>query len=349
MDPKRPVDFGFAIQHAFAESDSKPERSLSFKFPPDLQESTRQDLLSSLPSELRLRILEMLPTASILNLFLASSAFRQLRENLSQTFWKSRLYFDVPWCADMVLKQVNSQKNKGGYVRFHRLLRDVIDTSRFGAYGPIGRGGKRTITKDSLALRNRRHVWLNCERILEDIEARQAIAREQAGPIWTGSRGLISRKVASVSHPSTHRPEITSDVYFASYQDRTSQLKGITAHMTHQGHIIGIELHLSHEHSSQPHSNRLLGNRGELTDKVTIVSSASVVAVMISFGSIQQNQDQSAMVALSLVVEDRPSEPTYTVGSWNDGDVVQILFADTGMEVIGLTGEFNVCAHRLSY
>lgn len=337
MDPKRPLDFDFAIHHVL--TDSEPELSFSFKFSPDHQESARHDFFSSIPSELRLRILEMLPTASVLNLFLASSAFRQLRENLPQSFWKSRLFFDVPWCADMVLKQMNSQNH--GHVRFNQLLRHVMDASRFGSYEPEGSGDRRTITKDSLALRNRRHVWLNCERILKDIEARQAIAREQAGPIWTGLRGLTSRKVTSVSRPSTHKPEVTSDVYFVPDLDRKSQLREITAHVARQGHIIGIEFHLSHETSS-----RLLGNRSDFTDKVTIVPGASVVAVMIFFGSLQQNQDKSAMFGLGLVMEDRPLEPTYTIGSWNDRDVVQILRAESGMEVIGLTGEFNVCSHR---
>lgn len=340
MDPKEPLSFKFVIDKA----SRAVAPGLSFKFPLDGQDMNakssqplRSDCFSFIPTELRLRVLEMLPTASVLNLFLASSAFRELRGNLPQSFWKFRLFFDVPWCAHMVLAQTTSQRS--GQILFNQLLHQLKEASKSGIWTMAENNGgdKSTLTKDSLGLKNRRHVWLNCERILKDIEARQATVRQQAGSIWTGLRSLTSRKVISVSRPSEHRPDVTSDAYLVPDLDKKGQPREITAHLARDGHIVGVEFKLSHESSG-----RLFGNRSDIVDRTVFDSDMPIVALMISFGSLQRHQDKSAMFSLGIVVEDCPSEPVYTIGAWNGQDVIQILRAESGMEVIGITGEFNV-------
>lgn len=339
MDPEGPFNFDLVIDKA----SRAPEPGLLFTFPLNGQDMNRTssklgrtDCFSILPSELRIRIVEILPTASVLDLFLASSAFRQVRESLPQSFWKSRLFWDVPWCADMVLAQIPSQRS--GQMFFNQLLRQLKEASKAGTWGPTKKDGDKSIlTKDSLGLRSRRHVWLNCERILKDIEARHAVVRQQAGSIWTHLRSLTSRKVISVSRPDTHKPDVTSDVYFVPDLDEKGQLTEITAHFARDGHIIGIEFQLSHGNSG-----RLFGNRSDIVNRIAFALDTPIVAVMLSFGSLQCNQDNSAILGLRMVVEDRPSQPTYTIGAWNDQDVVQVLRAETGTQVIGITGEFNV-------
>jgi hypothetical protein len=180
-------------------------------------------------------------------------------------------------------------------------------------------------------------VWLNCERILKDIEARHATVRQQAASIWADLRSLTSRKITSVSQPSEHKSCVTSDSYLLPDPDRKGQLREIIAHFASDGHIVGVEFQLAYESSG-----RLFGNRSDIVDLVVFNSDAPIIAVMLSFGSLQWNQDKSEIFGLGIVVEDRPSEPAYTIGAWNGQDVIQILRAESGREVIGITGEFNV-------
>lgn len=332
VDPKGILNFDTVIDKA----SPTVEPGLSFKFPAvKSSQALQDDRFSIVPSELRLRILEMLPTASVLDLFLASPAFRQLCDALSQSFWKSRLPFDVPWCADVVL-QTTSQRSSE--VSFDKLLYQLREASKSGAWAlsKENLGNESSSTKESLRLKNRRHVWLNCERILDDIESRHAIAQQQESSVWTTLQNMITHKVISVSRPSDHRPKATSDVYVVPDLDRKSRLQEVTAYFTRDGHIIGLQFQISHESSK-----RLFGTRSDIVDHVTVDSDVPIIAVMISFGSLQENQDKSAMLGLGIVVEGR-SEPTYTIGAWNNQDVIQILRAEPGMEVIGITGEFNV-------
>ncbi|KAJ5831955.1 hypothetical protein N7474_000266 [Penicillium riverlandense] len=244
----------------------------------------------------------------------------------------------------MVLAQTTSQK--GGHIFFNQLLHQLKEASKSGSWAlteNIG-GDKSTLTKDSPGLKNKRHVWLNCERILEDIEIRHATARQQAGSIWTDLRSLTSRKATSVSRPFEHRPDVTSDAYLIPDLDKKGQLREIIAHFARDGHIVGVEFQLAHEGSG-----RLFGNRSDIVDLISFNSNTPIIAVMMSFGSLQRNQDKSAMFGLGIVVENRPSEPAYTIGAWNGPDVIQILRAESGMEVIGITGEFNVSPPKSSW
>lgn len=98
MDPQMAVN----LQPLVSEASKTSKPGFSFKFRREkevVSKSTlwnQTDRLSSISTELRLRVLEMLPTNFVLNLFLASPAFRELSFNLPQSFWRSRLLFDVP-------------------------------------------------------------------------------------------------------------------------------------------------------------------------------------------------------------------------------------------------------------
>lgn len=162
MDPNGPFD----LKDLIAEASSESSSGLSFAFHPGKihEESNSTRSLLCIPRELQLCILEMLPTQSVLNLFLASPHFRACAKVLPRSFWESRLYFDVPWCADMVLSQISQQRRSE--VHLDRLLYLLKEVSAVAGYERDW---------DYLALKNRRRIWLNCERILQDIKSHEEL------------------------------------------------------------------------------------------------------------------------------------------------------------------------------
>lgn len=339
IDPKGPFDFDSIIEKVSRVAGS----TLSFKLSPAKSNRPPQnDYFSSIPPELRLAVLGMLPTASVLNLFLASSSCRELSVALPQSFWKSRLFFDVPWCADMILAHTTGIR--GSHIRFDKLLYQLKEASKTGAWALSNEtgGNGSSSTRDSLRLKNERRVWLNCVQILKDIESRNAIVQQQHTSIWASRRDLTSHKATSVSWPDGHLAEATSDVYFVLGPDRATQLLGIIAYLAIDGHIVGVEFQLSHGHSRQ-----LFGIRSGKVNAVAFDSNAPIIAIMISFGPLEPFDDDSAIFGLGIVVEDHPSEPAYILGAWDSQDVMQVFRAEPDMEVIGITGEFNVCQPNL--
>ena len=166
MDPNRLFD----LRPFIIEASTETESSFTFVFNHDREiqdrsDSGKSDNLSRVPYELRFRILEMLPTQSVLNLFLASPHFRQCAKNLPRSFWESRLFFDVPWCAEIVLCQVQ-QRSK---IQWNELLRLLTDASAV--------AGHDSDSLYYLALKNRRRIWRQCGRILKEIESQQSLRR----------------------------------------------------------------------------------------------------------------------------------------------------------------------------
>ena len=147
---------------------TETESSFTFVFNHDREtqdhpDSRKSDNLSLIPYKLRFRILEMHPTQSVLNLFLASPHFRQCAKNLPRSFWESRLFFDVPWCADIVLSQVQQRS----IIQWNELLRLLKDAAAV--------AGHDSNSLDYLAFKNRRRIWRQCERILKEIESQQSL------------------------------------------------------------------------------------------------------------------------------------------------------------------------------
>ncbi|KAL4958980.1 uncharacterized protein BDV14DRAFT_185602 [Aspergillus stella-maris] len=127
------------------------------------------NILSLLPRELQLNILELLPTPSMLNLILASPDFRPCTQHLPSSFWKSRLHLDMPWCADIIHSQIqslqwNGTEKENQRVHFDRLLRFLKDFYKTPGQEPDGEN------LEFKGLRNRRRIWLLCERIVKEMQ-----------------------------------------------------------------------------------------------------------------------------------------------------------------------------------
>jgi hypothetical protein len=175
MDPNGPFD----LQALFAQASLPPatdtESSFSFSFPTNLERTTSTQpsasILSLLPMEIHLQILDILPTPSVLNLLLASPNFRHFTNGkLPDSFWKSRLYFDMPWCADIVLEQVKQQRDAGVAVRYDQLFSLLKETSMPDESGTESEASSNI---GFMALKNRRRIWRNCEMILERVRVSQ--------------------------------------------------------------------------------------------------------------------------------------------------------------------------------
>lgn len=171
MDPEGPFNCQPLLDRAYAST--LPGYSFTFSIRPAQTSlpvhphpEPKVNILALLPREHQLSILELLPTSSVLNLFLASPDFRCLAEHLPPSFWKSRLFFDMPWCADVILPQIQTaQGNRAekGSVQFNQLLRFLREF-----YTSPGQetDGENLEFK---GLRNRRRIWMNCERIVREM------------------------------------------------------------------------------------------------------------------------------------------------------------------------------------
>lgn len=120
------------------------------------------DPFSSLPWDVRYRILQMLPSPSIINMVIASAAFRGATCDLPDSFWRLRLDYDCPWIDQGSLRQKITQT--GGQVNYKALIRLIKEA----AARPEDRMNK---DQDSwLNFRNRHRIWTCCEVILRKLE-----------------------------------------------------------------------------------------------------------------------------------------------------------------------------------
>ncbi|KAL4791703.1 hypothetical protein BDV19DRAFT_392913 [Aspergillus venezuelensis] len=181
LDPEGPFNCQPLLDHAststqpgysfaFLDSAKLAKATPSAHLPP--KANVNVNILSSLPRELQLNILELLPTSSVLNLFLASPEFRSCAENLPSSFWKSRLFFDVPWCADILLSHIqiaqhNNMEKEKYRLQFNRLLRFLKEFYKAPGQEPDDEN------LEFKGLRNRRRIWLLCERIVREMEVQQ--------------------------------------------------------------------------------------------------------------------------------------------------------------------------------
>lgn len=337
MNPQRKVDLRPLVNAALETS----QKGLSFNIKCDkrvgsgLDVKVHSDALSAIPTEVRLLILEILPTQSVLNLFLASSAFRELSMNLPQTFWRSRMLIDAPWCGGEALAEVLRQETSA--YPFDKLVRLIRETSAPGGGKLDDNDSLVGFVKDSMTLRNRRRIWINSEQIIREIETRHAAVRPVTGIISTQMRKLASRCTIFISRDLGEMPQAASTVYFVPDIVKKRHQNKITAYFGADSQIVGVEFLLLDELSS-----RLFGNRSELTSQITLDSPKVILGLCLSFGSPALNEKERRIRGIGFITHDSPSKPAYVLGNLDDGDIVQVLRVRSGQEVVGIAGEFSV-------
>lgn len=330
MDPQGPLDLTPLIGKA-----STPSKTgYSFVFP-QLEKSKSKidkDMLSTLPLEVRGVILEMLPTESVMNLFLASPAFRRLTNDLSTSFWRSRIVLDLPWCAKTALEQIEKSTIKPPMDRLYRQIKESSQSDCWDAFEDE-KEEEGIFDRNSMGLKNRRRIWLNCERTLRGIESQQMAVRQQAGIVSPVMSRVTSSRLVSISRQTL--PDATLDVYFVPSPDQKGLLKDVITHFA-GGEVIGIEFQLFGEECG-----RLFGHRGSNVERATIEPGSTIVEIILSFGPNDGDQQDANIRGLGLTFEGQMN-PTHILGRLNDWDVIQVLRVNPGMEVVGVTGEFNV-------
>ncbi|KAF4228985.1 hypothetical protein CNMCM6805_001779 [Aspergillus fumigatiaffinis] len=157
-DPLKPVD----ISELVSASKSANPGSTNAIVNGDTLKLSAVDLFSSLPWDVRYRILQMLPSASIIDLVIASTAFRGAARDLPDQFWRLRLAYDCPWIDQDSLRQNIAQA--GGQVNYKDLIRLIKEAA---ARPEDGKNGDQ----DSwLNIKNRHRIWICCEVILGKLE-----------------------------------------------------------------------------------------------------------------------------------------------------------------------------------
>ncbi|KAH8431534.1 uncharacterized protein LDX57_009196 [Aspergillus melleus] len=118
------------------------------------------DVFDKLPNELRLEILNLLPTASALALKAAS--WTMLTTPLS---WQQKLTSDMPWLWEFRDLEVDIYKSQKLNEKLYQVISELDDKSRY----------KEEATDYIPGLVNRRRIWVVCESIrslyLEKLEA----------------------------------------------------------------------------------------------------------------------------------------------------------------------------------
>ena len=118
------------------------------------------DIFDKLPNELRLEILNLLPTASALALKAASWAM--LTTPLS---WQQKLASDMPWLWEFRDLEVDICKSQKLNERLYQVKSELEDRSRY----------KKDTVDEIPGLVNRRRIWGVCESIrslyLEKLDA----------------------------------------------------------------------------------------------------------------------------------------------------------------------------------
>jgi hypothetical protein len=278
-----------------------------------------------MPSELRMQVLEMLPTNSVLNLFLASSAFREIASSLPQRFWRSRIFTDFPWWLESSLNlATNSDQESFPFDKLFYLMRKA--------------------SKENIILKSRRRIWKNSERIIKDIETRHKDIRQGVGncsariPSFSqGSRRLTSYRAIAISRDFQEMPQAASALEFAGDEKDSGQLTELTAYFGATEQIIGLEFRLIKESPG-----RLLGTRSASASKVAIQPGCVVTAMLVSFGSPEINAKERRVRGIGIITSDSPAKPAYILGQLNDKVVLQTMRAEPEMAIVGIAAEFNV-------
>lgn len=108
------------------------------------------DIFDKLPSELRLEILNLLPTASALAL--KSASWTMLKTPLS---WKQKLASDMPWLWEFRDIEIDLCKSETINYQLYRIFSELEEKSRY--------SDKPANCIPGLV--NRRRIWGVCERI----------------------------------------------------------------------------------------------------------------------------------------------------------------------------------------
>ncbi|KAL2819182.1 hypothetical protein BJX63DRAFT_382649 [Aspergillus granulosus] len=323
-DPTKQGDFSELIREAM-----NPDPHLGY-LPPDGYTPISDDPFARLPTEVHHMILELLPSQSVLNLFLSSRVFRVLSTNLPQTFWKSRICIDAPWAEiPSGYKNIWGKTGRVDYKALLLLLKNASSTL------PTGRNPRY---ETWLSLMNRRRIWTCCEGILDAME----IGRKESGSVSHELEVLTSPRIARIRKPgiSEIRKLVNGETYFRPRTLDQPTIRSLTVYFSEQTSIVGIEWQLEGEISG-----RLLGNKGTGVQSVALPPGLAITGILLSLGPASLSEETNRAVrGLGLLSADDDYIPCVKLGRWTDHDIVHVFRpekAQPDATIVGIAGQFS--------
>ncbi|KAL2837860.1 hypothetical protein BJY01DRAFT_251265 [Aspergillus pseudoustus] len=290
------------------------------------------DPFARLPTEVHHMILELLPSQSVLNLFLSSRIFRLAGTNLPPVFWKSRISIDAPWANVPSLHEIILEK--AGKVDYKALLVLLKNASSALADGSNPRYGTW------LSLMNRRRIWTCCEGILDAME----VGRKESGYVSRELEALTSSRIARIRKPGIREigKLVDNETYFRPRTLDQPHIRGLTVYFSDQTAIVGIEWHLEGESSG-----RLFGNRGVGMQSVALRPGLVITGILLSLGEASSPGKDQAIRGLGLLSADDDYRPCVKLGRWTDDDIVHVFRpakTQPDATIVGIAGQYSKSA-----
>lgn len=288
------------------------------------------DPFAKLPFEVHCMILELLPSESVLNLFLSSYSFRGASTRLPRAFWRSRIYTETPWIEGTSLFETVSSLDER--VDYKKLLSLLKETS---ASCPEGRNARY---ETNLSLKNRRRVWSCCEGILDILSRRT----KESGSVSSELESITSSQVARIRDKadSETRTLVESETYFRPTILDPPRLSSLTVYFSKQTSITGIEWRLEGEESG-----RLFGKRAIGMQSVALPADLVIAGIVLSLGPRSLKASDRMAFGLGLLSMDSVDEPRVKLGTWTENDIVKVFrpaLNQSATAVVGITGQYSV-------
>ncbi|BCS29320.1 uncharacterized protein APUU_70890A [Aspergillus puulaauensis] len=321
-DPLKDIDFLELVEKAtLVESRSQNQNVARTSIP--------ADPFAKLPIEVRYMILELLPSESVLNLFLSSHSFREASTCLPGAFWRSRIYTDTPWIEGTSLFETVS--NLDEKVDYKTLLCLLKETS---ASLP---GGRNSRYETNLSLKNRRRIWTCCEGILDILSRRT----KESGSVSSELESITNSQVGRIRHTTgmENSTLIESETYFRPTILDPPLLSSLTVYFSKQMSIIGIEWHLEGEESG-----RLFGKRATGMQSIALPPDLLVTGIVLSLGPESLKDSDRMAYGLGILSMDSVDEPRIKLGRWTENDIVKVFRPaenQPAAAVVGITGQYS--------
>lgn len=275
-------------------------------------------------------ILELLPSESVLNLFLSSRSFRAASTCLPGAFWRSRIYTDTPWIEGTSLFEIVSNLDKK--VDYRKLLSLLKETSASLS------GGRNTRYETNLSLKNRRRIWTCCEGILDILSRRT----KESGSVSSELESITNSQVGRIRHTTGMEKStlIESETYFRPTILDPPLLSSLTVYFSKQTSIIGIEWHLEGEESG-----RLFGERATGMQSIALPPDLLITGIVLSLGPESLKDSDRMAYGLGILSMDSVDEPRIKLGRWTGNDIVKVFRPaenQPAAAVVGITGQYSV-------
>ncbi|KAL2856945.1 hypothetical protein BJX68DRAFT_229778 [Aspergillus pseudodeflectus] len=288
------------------------------------------DPFARLPIEVHHMILELLPAKSVLNSFLSSRVLCASSAGLPQSFWKSRIFTDIPWAVrPSLLTSISQETGRVDYQNLLKLLKKA------GAAPPNGRNARY---ETWLSLKNRRRIWTCCEGILEVMD----LGRKESGYVSRELEALTSSRIARIRQPELRERGklVNRETYFRPTTLDQPPLRSLTVYFSEQMSVVGIEWQLKGETAG-----RLFGNRGAGMQSIALPQDLVITGIVLSLGSASRSKDKHrAIRGLGLLSADDDYRACVKLGRWAEGDIVHVFRpakTQPDATIVGIAGQYS--------